>query len=91
MIRNIFHMCQLVPTTGAWFTFPTAVDPNKVVLLLQGEAFQVDGDYDGDNFYAWAWQIPPIFSSMNSSSVYIHFSQTAKQSVNISLQIVEYI
>lgn len=91
MIRQIENIYTSLSNSGAWITFATPVDPNKVVVMLWGEGMnRTTGTYSGQ-FYAYAWNVPPVWQSMNSSSMQVIPCNDVLFFFNVSVQIVEYI
>ncbi len=91
MIRRIENHSVVVPPTGIWVTLNTAMDPAKIVVMLWGEGMNHTEDVLEGNFYAYAWNVPPIWQSLNSSSLQIIPSMTAEFNFDVNLQIIEYI
>lgn len=91
MIRRIENLTALVPATGIWITFATPVDPQKVVVMLWGEGMNHETGLLSGNFYAYGWNIPPIWQSLNSSSMQIIPCMTPEFAFDIAVQIIEYI
>jgi len=91
MIRRIENHSLWITATGIWVTFDTPVDPNKVVIMLWGEGMNHTEDTISAQFYAYAWNVPPIWQSLNSSSVQVIPSMTVEHYFDVNIQVIEYI
>lgn len=91
MIRRIENIFMVIPPNGSWATFSTPVDPNKVVVMIWGEGMNMTTGLYSSQFYAVAWNVPPIWQSLNSSGMEVIPCNEVLYNFNVSIQIVEYI
>ena len=91
MIRRIENHTAFVPNTGIWVTFNTAMDPLKIVIMLWGEGMNhTTGEIEGQ-FYAYAWNVQPVWQSLNSNSMQLIPSMTVEFPFDVNVQVIEYI
>ena len=91
MLKQIQHLFATIPTDGTFVEFDYTVLPGKVCIFLQGEGFGHTGYYDGTNFVAFGWQVPPIILSVATDGCSVTFSETPADPIQISLQVIEYL
>lgn len=91
MLKRIQHILATIPTSGTVVDFDELVDPSKIIIEIQGEAYGNTAYYDGSVLVAFAWQIPPVIYTANSSSFSVTFSEQPATDVVLSFQIIEYL
>lgn len=90
-VKSIQRKADTIGTAGNWITFDTEVDPKKAAIFLFGAAHsEILVPHTGLE-YAFAFNIFPIFESMNSKSIFINWSEVPTSSKIVNLQIIEYV
>ena len=89
VIKLIQHITAQIPTGGTTLSIPTAIDPNKAVIMAWGGAHS--HEEAGSPAYAWAWAVYPVPKILNSSQFQVLWSETPESAGNASFEIIEYI
>jgi len=89
VIKLIQHVAYGVGPGGGVYTFPTAINPEKAVIMAWGGAHSHYAE--GDPTYAWAWNCFPVPKILNSTSFEVVWSEEPEASGNASFIIIEYI
>jgi len=87
ILKGIQNVKETIPITGAWATFPTAVDPSKCVFMLYGNAYSVFGGATDE----YPFVIYPIYESVASGSVFITWPINPQTAAIITVSVIEYI
>ena len=92
ILKGIQHIRQTIPTTGAWMTLGSAVDPAKCVIMFNGAAITTYITYgESDMPVAWGIPIYPVYNSFESGSIFIAWAITPTNAGYVSATIIEYI
>lgn len=88
--QNIFTNMS-VGTGGGVLTFSPAVDPEKAVVLLNGNAPSTYETQQIGFGYGWAFPVAPYAHGLDSTLLTIDWSVGPTAGGNVTIQIIEYI
>jgi hypothetical protein len=91
VIKLIQHIQATIGTAGTTLNFPTAIDPQKAVIMAWGGAHNHDAGYEVSWAWAWAWLCYPVPKILNSSQFAIDWSEIPEAPGIASFSIIEYI
>lgn len=91
VIKLIQNIATNLGTAGAILNLPTAVDPQKAVIMAWGAAYSHSLDGGEYGAWAWAWNCYPVPILLNSSQLQAVWSTPPERSGNVSFIVIEYI
>jgi hypothetical protein len=91
VIKLIQNIATNLGTAGAIFNIPTAIDPQKAVIMAWGAAYNYSEVAIEPGGYAWAWNSFPVPVLLNSSQLQAVWSTPPKVAGNVSFIVIEYI
>jgi hypothetical protein len=91
VIKLIQHISTSLATGGATISIPTAIDPQKAVVMAWGAAYNYYEVALEPGGYGWAWNCFPVPKILNSSSLEAVWSNTPQGAGNCSFIVIEYI
>jgi len=91
VIKTIQNRTLELPIGGTTITHAAVIDSAKAVVMLWGASYKHDTAQEGDVPYAWAWQIYPIWGTLNNTNISLTWGSLPEAAANVSLQVIEYL
>ena len=91
MIKQIHHLFYSVPPGGDQYTWATAVNPAKCLLVINGVNYSYGSDTLSAGIFAYAYPVECVWYSFASTSIILGWSLYPVDGAYVSVQIVEYI
>jgi hypothetical protein len=91
VIKLIQNIATNLGTAGAILSIPTAIDPQKAVIMAWGAAHKMAYAPGAEYDLPYVWSIFPVPKLLNSSQLQVVWSETPDVAGNCSFIVIEYI
>jgi hypothetical protein len=91
VIKLIQNIATNLETAGAILSIPTAIDPQKAVIMAWGAAHKLGLHGGMVDELPYVWNCFPVPKLLNSSQLQVVWSENPEASGNVSFIVIEYI